>query len=79
MVKVLLIKNSKNNSTGASLQQIEKYLKTEFQSIDYMQGFLDGYLFENYKVIELDWYQNNVNKGYDYTEKHYIKFINILD
>ncbi len=79
MIKVLLIANEKTNTTGASLNQIEEYLKTEFNSIDHMKGFFEGYFFDssNYKVMDLAHYEFDFNKCRGYLDNYYIKFITI--
>ena len=51
---VLLIERQ----NGVSLEDVEKYLKTEFRSEDYMMGFLDGYLFDKYQVLTLKEYES---------------------
>lgn len=47
---ILMIKKEVIRAVG-TLADIEKELKTEFKSYDYMVGFLDGYLFGKYKLI----------------------------
>lgn len=74
-VRVLLIQNETINGTGATLQQIEENLKTEFSSYNYMIGFLDGYLFNKYKLIELDRYETYVNKKGNNYNDYYVKFV----
>ena len=61
------------------LELIEANLKTEFKSYDYMLGFLDGYLFDSYKIIVMDDLEKYINKKghYNTLEKYYIKFVYI--
>jgi len=77
--KVLLIKKGHINSTGATLPMIEDNLKTTFKSLDYMEGFLDGYLFDNYSLLSLSEYEKNINNfnNEDLRNKYYIKFVYI--
>ncbi len=74
-----VLKIKKSNATGASLEDIEKYLKIEFKSFDYMIGFLDGYLFDNYKVISLEEFEKETKRGLSILENYHIKFITIND
>ena len=61
----------------ATLPEIANYLKTEFRSNDYMIGFLDGYLFDNYKVLSLDEFESELNRGLQ--DGYYYKFVAIFD
>ena len=76
---VLLIKNETVNGTGANLEQIEEYLKTEFKSYDYMVGFCDGYLFDNYCIIDLKEYENKIRICSDSLKNKYIKFVTVTN
>ena len=60
---VLLIKDETKNKTGANLKEIELYLKTEFASYDYMIGFFDGYLFDNYWILTLKEYEEKIRQA----------------
>lgn len=55
----------------ATLADIKRDLKTEFKNFDYMQGYLDGYLFHYYKILTLEQLQDHLN-NYDYLESHVI-------
>mgnify|MGYP001770705279 CR=1 FL=1 len=78
MIYVLLINDEVTNQTGATLQLIEKNLKTEFKSYDYMLGFFDGYLFEDYKILTLEEYQTAVRKQYSIFNNKYMLFVEVL-
>lgn len=72
---VLLIHNSVTNKTGASFEEIKKYLKTDFKSYDYMEGYCDGYLFDDYKILTLEQYQIAVQKNYNILNDKYMLFV----
>lgn len=74
-LRVLLIKNETINTTGATLTEIEEVLKIKFETYNYMIGFLEGRLFDNYKLLELNRYETYLNKKSDYYKDYYVKFI----
>ena len=74
MVYVLKIKNKQ----GIPLREIEKHLKTEFKNYDYMIGFLDGYLFDYYRIVTLDVFEKVLNHNY-YDDDIFIKFITVKE
>ena len=77
MIYVLRFKQ--NNSTGATLQQIEETLKTEFKSHDFLEGYLLGYMFgHSYKVFTLKEFESRYNNTIDQSD-YYIKFLNVLE
>lgn len=64
-----------NKRIGISLKDIELYLKTDFKNYDYAIGFLDGYLFDNYKLVAIHTFEIEVNSIIN--ENYYYKFITI--
>jgi len=79
---VYVLKILQENSTGALLKDIEEYLKTEFKSYDYMIGFYDGYLFDNYIITTLEEFEKSLNNSYylrTYVDTYYIKFVKVMD
>ena len=75
MQKVLLIRKEKINCT---LKEIEVLLKTEFRNIEYAMGFLDGYLFDTYRLMELKDFEGKLNTLFN-LEDYFIKFITIYE
>ena len=78
MTFVLLIK--KDNPSRATLKDIEAHLKTDFKSVDHMQGFCEGYLFDSFKIHTLAHFEectNGANKAKNPTEDYYIKFVHV--
>ena len=73
-VKVVLLNKAKLPCT---LGEIEGGLKTAFPNIDYAKGFLDGYLFDYYKLLTLEEYERKTNTYLINNEDYYIKFIYI--
>ena len=73
MTYVLLIKQV----NGIKLSDIEKLLKTEFISKDYMLGFFEGYLFDSFKVLTLFEYETKLNSYSPSLKDKWIKFITI--
>ena len=72
---VLLI----NEQSHTSLSQIEKLLKTEFVSKDYMLGFLEGYLFDQFKVLTLFEYETRLNSYSPSLQNKWVKFLTIKE
>ena len=77
-VFALLIKMN----TTIALVEIQKLLPVTFKSYEYMQGFLDGYLFDNYKLLELSEYQDRENKrkllmSSDLLDTHWLVFVSL--
>lgn len=60
---------------NAPLEQIEEHMKTVFRSEDYMVGFLDGYLFDNYNVYELKVYEQLVKTQSQALKDRHLKFV----
>lgn len=73
---IILIK--RKNGTGANIEDIEKYFKTRFKSYDYMMGFLDGYCFDNFRVVKLADFEKSYNNNSPTLEKYFIKFVKIV-
>lgn len=71
------LKIKKDNCTYANLTEIESYLKTEFKSYEYMMGFLDGYLFDKYKVLALEKFERELNQTFN--ENYFIKFVKTIE
>lgn len=77
MVYVLRFKQ--NNPTNATLKQIEESLITQFKSVDFMEGYLLGYMFGcSYKVFTLKDFENRYNNTTDQSD-YYIKFLTVLE
>ena len=77
-MKIYVLKIKIKNSGCANLREIERYLKTEFKSYDYMLGFLDGNLFDNYFLEPLDVFEKRLNNT-GLQEEYFIKFLTVLD
>jgi len=76
---VLLINDASTNNTGVTFEQIEKHLKTEFTSYDYMKGFFDGYLFDEYTLLSLKKYEQKVKMESNTLKNKYLKFVTVLE
>ena len=76
---VLLINDASTNSTGTTFEQIGKYLKTEFTSYNYMKGFFDGYLFDEYTLLSLKNYEKKVKMESNMLKNKYLKFVTVLE
>jgi hypothetical protein len=70
---VLLIERQ----NGVSLEDVEKYLKTEFRSEDYIMGFLDGYLFDKYRILTLKEYESRVHSHSPSLNDKWLKFVSV--
>ena len=70
----LLIKEQNHTN----LKELEISLKTEFKSYDYMIGFCDGYLFDNYRLLTLKEYENLLNTFSTSLKNKWIKFVTII-
>lgn len=65
-----------DSPSGASKKQFEKDLVTNFKSIDYMQGYAQGYGFGKIKILTLDEFQkihNSVTSINNYAYFVYVK------
>ena len=70
---VLLVDRTMYNN----LDVIKQHLKTKFKSLDYAEGFLDGYLFEGYKIMTLKEYENAVASSSKSIDYKWVIFIEI--
>lgn len=62
-----------------TLKEIEKYLKTTFESYDYMVGFCDGYLFDSYKIFTVKQIESMLNDGLLLQNTYHLKWIQVKE
>ena len=60
-----------------TIELVEKYLKAEFKSVDYMNGFLDGYLFDEYCLMTLSEYERAVREGSQKLNNKWLKVVEV--
>ena len=70
----ILLINTKRHLT---LEQVEELLKTAFKSVDYMYGFLDGYLFGEYCLMTLSEYERAVREGSSKLNDKWLKVVEV--
>ena len=66
-----------NANRHTTLELVEKYLKTAFKSVDYMYGFLDGYLFGEYCLMTLSEYERAVRVNSSKLSEKWLKVVEV--
>ena len=66
-----------NTKRHLTLEQVEELLKTKFKSVDYMNGFLDGYLFDEYCLMTLSEYERAVREGSSKLNDKWLKVVEV--
>lgn len=72
-IMVLLIEEQYHTS----FNEVEKHLKTKFISIDHMMGFMEGYLFDNFKILSLFEYETKLKSHSPSLKNKWLKFVTI--
>ncbi len=66
-----------SRKTSGKREDVDKLLKREFRSVEYMEGFCDGYLFDSYTILTMKALEDRITHKTSILETHWCFIVSV--